>query len=58
MSTVQVLQALDAYKKGTNTYWLINGENQSVAVTILGDEVHDSDKDGKIHAFVKTTLHV
>ena len=58
MSTVQVLQALDAYKKGTNTYWLINGENQSVAVTILGDEVHDSDKDGKIHAFVKNNLQV
>jgi len=58
MSTVQVLQAFDAYKKGTNTYWLINGENQSVAVTILGDEVHDSDKDGKIHAFVKNNLQV
>ena len=58
MSTVQVLQAFDAYKKGTNTYWLINGENQSVAVTILGDEVHDSDKDGKTHAFVKNNLQV
>ena len=58
MPTVQVLQALDAYKKGTNTYWLVNGENQSVLVSILGDEVHDSDKDGKIHAFVKNNLQV
>lgn len=29
-----------------------------MAVTILGDEVHDSDKDGKIHAFVKNNLQV
>ena len=44
------VEHLDAYKKGTNTYWLINGENQSVASSQLccmaldpqpGDTVYD-----------------
>ena len=56
MSTVQVLQALDSYRSGKTTYWAVNGEHVSIMVSVLGDDVHDSDKDGQIHVLIRKNL--
>lgn len=56
MSTVQVLQALDAYRSGKTTYWAVNGEYVSVMVAVLGDDVHNSDKDGQVHVLSRKNL--
>ena len=58
MSTVQVLQALDAYRSGKTTYWAVKGEYVSVMVSVLGDEVHNSDEDGQIHVLSRNNLTV
>lgn len=57
MSTVQTLQALDAYRtKNAGSYWNINGQKQTITVSMFGDSVHDSDKDGMIHKLDKNNL--
>ena len=58
MATVQVLQALDAYRSGKTTYWAVKGEYVSVMVSILGDEVHNSDTDGTVHVLSRQNLKV
>lgn len=58
MATVQVLQALDAYRSGKTTYWAVKGEYVSVMVSILGDEVHNSDTDGTMHVLSRQNLKV
>lgn len=57
MSTVQTLQALDAYRtKNAGSYWNVNGQKQTITVSMFGDSVHDSDKDGMIHKLDKNNL--
>lgn len=58
MSTVQVLQALDAYRSGKTTYWAVKGEYVSIMVSVLGDNVHNSDKDGQVHVLSRNNLKV
>ena len=58
MSTVQVLQALDAYRSGKTTYWAVKGEYLSIMVSVLGDDVHNSDKDGQVHVLSRNNLKV
>ena len=58
MSTGQVLQALQAYRSGKNTYWAVKGEYISIMVSVLGDVLHDSDGDHKIHVLSRDNLQV
>ena len=58
MSTVQVLQALDAYRSGKTTYWAVKSEYINITVSILGDEVHNSDADGQVHILSRNNLSV
>ena len=58
MSTVQVLEALDSYRIGKTTYWAVNGEHISIIVSVMGDDVHDSDDDGTIHVLFRNNLTV
>ena len=58
MSTVQVLLALDAYRSGKTTYWAVKGEYVSIMVSVLGDDVHNSDKDGQVHVLSRNNLKV
>lgn len=57
MSTVQALQALDAYRnRAKGSYWNINGVKAAVTFAMYGDSVHDSEKDGHIHTFAGGNL--
>lgn len=59
MSTVQALQALDAYRtRKDGAYWNVNGQKDTVTVSMLGDAVHDSDQDGNVHVLAKGNLTV
>ena len=50
MSTVQALQALDAYRnRAKGSYWNINGVKAAVTFAMYGDSVHDSETDGHVH---------
>ena len=58
MSTVQVLQALDAFRSKNTGYWAVNGEHVSILVSVLGDDVHNSDADGQVHVLFRNNLKV
>lgn len=59
MSTVQALQALDAYRtRKDGAYWNVNGQKDTITVSLLGDTVHDSDQDGNVHVLAKGNLTV
>lgn len=59
MSTGQVLQALDAYRtRKDGSYWNVNGQKETITVSMLGDTVHDSDQDGNVHVLAKGNLTV
>lgn len=57
MSTVQALQALDAYRnRAKGSYWNINGVKAAVTFAMYGDSVHDSETDGHVHTLVDGNL--
>ncbi|WP_283683110.1 DUF4430 domain-containing protein [Parablautia sp. Marseille-Q6255] len=57
MSTVQALQALDAYRsRKEGSYWNISTVKAAVTFSMYGDDVHESDKDGHVHTLLEGNL--